>query len=91
MPSPEPGPLDPGDGPPPSDDLLGLLYRSGQYDGDDPQVRGAAVRRWNDTAAVWGQVPGTFRAAGHGGGCVSGAPSCTTSITRPGRAGPDRS
>ena len=63
MPSPEPGPLDPGDGPLPSDDLLGLLYRSGQYDGDDPQVRGAAVRRWNDTKAVLGQVPGTFRAA----------------------------
>jgi hypothetical protein len=67
MPSPEPGPLDPGDGPLPSDDLLGLLYRSGQYDGDDPQVRGAAVRRWNDTKAVWGQVPGPARAAGHGG------------------------
>ena len=67
MPSPEPGPLDPGDGPPPSDDLLGLLYRSGQYDGDDPQIRGAAMRRWNDSAAVMGQMPGTFRAAGHGG------------------------
>ena len=67
MPSPEPGPLDPGDRPLPSDDLLGLLYRSGQYDGGDPQVRGAAVRWWNDTKAVWGQVPGTFRAAGHGG------------------------
>jgi outer membrane lipoprotein-sorting protein len=67
MPSPEPGPLDPGDGPLPSDDLLGLLYRSGQYDGDDPQVRGAAVRQWNDTKAVWGQLPGSFRAAGHGG------------------------
>jgi hypothetical protein len=67
MPSPEPGPLDPGDGPLPSDDLLGLLYRSGQYDGDDPQVRGAAVRRWNDSTAWLGQVPDTFRAAGHGG------------------------
>ena len=67
MPSPEPGPLDPGDGPPPSDDLLGLLYRSGLYDGDDPQVRGAAVRRWNDSAAVLGQVRGTFPAAGQGG------------------------
>ena len=67
MPSPEPGPLDPADGPLPPDDLLGLLYRSGQYDGDDPQVRGAAVRRWNDTKAVLGQVPGAFRAAGHGG------------------------
>ena len=68
MPSPEPGPLDPGDGPLPSDGLLGLLYRSGQYDGDDPQVRGAAVRRWNDAKAVLGQAAGTFRAAGHGGG-----------------------
>ena len=67
MPSPEPGPLDPADGPLPSDDLLGLLYRSGQYDGDGPQVRGAAVRRWTDTKAVWGQAAGTFRAAGHGG------------------------
>jgi outer membrane lipoprotein-sorting protein len=67
MPSPEPGPLDPGDGPPPSDDLLGLLYRSGLYDGDDPQIRGAAVRRWNDSAAVLGQVRGTFPAAGQGG------------------------
>ncbi|MGD0706185.1 MAG: hypothetical protein ABSA02_40680, partial [Trebonia sp.] len=67
MPSPEPGPLDPGDGPLPSDDLLGLLYRSGQYDGDGPQVRGAAVRRWSDAKAVLGQAAGTLRAAGHGG------------------------
>ena len=66
MPTPEPGPLDPADGPLPSDDLLSLLYRSGQYDGDDPQVRGAAVRRWNDAKAVWGQAAGTFRAEGHG-------------------------
>jgi hypothetical protein len=72
MPSPEPGPLDPADGPPPSDDLLGLLYRSGQYDGDDPQVRGAAVRRWNDAKAVLGQAAGTLRAAGHGAGAGAG-------------------
>ena len=57
MPRPEPGPLDPGDGPPPSDDLLGLLYRSGLYDGDEPQVRGAAVRRWTDTAPSWPRWP----------------------------------
>jgi outer membrane lipoprotein-sorting protein len=67
MPSPEPGPLVTGDEPLPSDDLLGLLYRSGQYDGDDPQVRGAAVRWWTDAKAVLGQAPGAFRAAGHGG------------------------
>jgi outer membrane lipoprotein-sorting protein len=67
MPSAEPGPLDPADGALPSDDLLGLLYRSGQYDGDDPHVRGAAVRRWQDAKALLSQGAGTFRAAGHGG------------------------
>ena len=67
MPRPEPGPLDPGDGPPPSDDLLGLLYRSGLYDGDEPQVRDAAVRWWTDSAPLLAQVPDTIRAAGPGG------------------------
>ena len=67
MPRPEPGPLDPGDGPPPSDDLLGLLYRSGLYDGDEPQVRDAAVRRWTDTAPSLAQVAAPARAAGLGG------------------------
>ena len=67
MPSPEPGPLDPGDGPPPSDDLLGLLYRSGLYDGDEPQVRDVAVRRWTDTAPSLAQVAAPARAAGLGG------------------------
>ena len=32
-----------------------------------PQVRGAAVRRWNDSTAWLAQVPDTSRAAGHGG------------------------
>ena len=98
MPSPEPGPLDPGDGPLPSDDLLGLLYRSGQYDGDDPQVRGAAVRRWNDTKAVLGQVPGTFRAAGQDRGPVKerswpgrGRPRQERGCARPGPRGTRRS
>ena len=54
------GPLDPGDGPPPSDDLLGLLYRSGLYDGDEPQVRDAAVRWWTDSAPSIAQVRGTI-------------------------------
>ncbi len=67
MPSPEPAPLDPGDGPPPSDDLLGLIYRSGCYDGDEPQVRTAAVRHWTDTAPLLAKVPGPARAVGHGG------------------------
>ena len=67
MPRPEPGPLDPGDGPPPSDDLLGLLYRSGLYDGDEPQIRDAAVRRWTDAAPLLAQVAAPARAAGLGG------------------------
>ena len=64
MPSPEPGPLDPGVGPPPSDDLLSLLYRSGLYDGDEPQVRDAAVRWWTDSAPSMAQVRGTIGTAG---------------------------
>jgi outer membrane lipoprotein-sorting protein len=67
MPSPEPAPLDPGDGPPPSGDLLGLLYRSGQYDGDGPQVRDAVMRHWKDAAPVLAMVSDTFPAAGQGG------------------------
>jgi hypothetical protein len=64
MPRPEPGPLDPGDESSPSDDLLGLLYRSGRYDGDEPQVREATVRQWNDSAPMLAQVRGTIGAAG---------------------------
>jgi outer membrane lipoprotein-sorting protein len=83
MPRPEPGPLDPGDESPPSDDLLGLLYRSGRYDRDEPQVREAAVRRWNDTAPLLAQVPGTARAAGHGGvGYLLDAISQKGTVTR---------
>ena len=67
MPSPEPALLDPADGSPPSDDLLGLLYRSGRYDGDEPQVREAVMRRWTDLAPFLARVPGTLREAGHGG------------------------
>ena len=67
MPRPEPGPLDPGDESPPSDDLLGLLYRSGLYDGDEPQVRDVAVRRWTDSAPSLAQVAAPARAAGLGG------------------------
>jgi outer membrane lipoprotein-sorting protein len=67
MPSPEPAPLDPGDGPPLSDDLLGLIYRSGRYGGDEPQVREATVRRWTDSAPMLAQLPGEARAAGYGG------------------------
>ena len=61
LPSPEPGPLDPGDGPLPSDDLLGLLYRSGQYDGDDPQIRGAAIDELLGRRDQWASLRRTGR------------------------------
>jgi len=60
MPSPEPGPAE--DGPPPSDDLLCLLYRSGQA----PDFA-ATLHQWHDLAAMTARVSETARAAGHGG------------------------
>ena len=62
MPSPEPGPHDPGGRPPVSDDLPYLLYRSGQ----SPGFR-ATLHQWHDLAAMVARVPETARAAGHGG------------------------
>jgi hypothetical protein len=62
MPSPDPGPLDPGGLPPVSDDLPYLLYRSGQA----PDFR-ATLHQWHDLAAMVARVPETARAAGHGG------------------------
>jgi hypothetical protein len=62
MPSPEPGPRDPGGPPPASDDLPYLLYRSGQA----PAFR-ATLHQWHDLAAMVARVPETARAAGHGG------------------------
>jgi hypothetical protein len=62
MPTPEPGPHDPGSLPPASDDLPYLLYRSGQA----PDFR-ATLHQWHDLAAMVARVPETARAAGHGG------------------------
>jgi hypothetical protein len=57
MPSPEPGPLGPGDGPPASDDLpYLLLYRSGLA-----PVLDATLHRWQDMAAVAARVPDSAR------------------------------
>ena len=62
MPSPDPPPLGPADGSPPSDKVLDLLYRSGE-----PRDFGAAVRQWHDLAVVAAWVPERARAAGRGG------------------------
>ena len=62
MPSPDPAPLEPADGSPPPDEVLELLYRSGE-----PRDLGATARRWLDLAAVGAPVPEEIRAAGRGG------------------------
>ena len=46
MPSPDPAPLGPGDDISPPDEVLDLLYRSGE-----PRDLGATVRQWHDLAA----------------------------------------
>jgi outer membrane lipoprotein-sorting protein len=62
MPSPDPAPLGPSDGSPPPDEVLDLLYRSG-----DPHDLGATVRQWHDLVVMAGWAPERIRTAGRGG------------------------
>jgi hypothetical protein len=64
MPSADPAPLEPADGSPPPDEVLDLLYRSGE-----PHDLGATARHWLDLAAMMAaaSMPDGFRAAGGGG------------------------
>ena len=63
IPSPDPAPLEPADGSPPPDEVLDLLYRSGE-----PRDLGATARQWLDLVAMAAPVvPEGFRAAGRGG------------------------
>ena len=62
MPSPDPAPLEPADGSPPPDEVLDLLYRSGE-----PRDLGATARQWLDLFAMAAPLPEGFRAAGRGG------------------------
>jgi outer membrane lipoprotein-sorting protein len=62
MPPAEPAVLEPEGAPPPSDDLLYLLYRSGE----NPAFT-AILDKWQDLTAMTAQVPDSLRAAGHGG------------------------
>jgi len=62
MPSPDPEPLAAADGSP-SDDLLYLLYRSGE-----PHDLTATMHEWRDTAVMNAQFTQTIREAGVGGG-----------------------
>jgi hypothetical protein len=62
MPSPDPAPLGPADASPPPDEVLDLLYRSGE-----PRDLGATMRGWHDQApmAVW--MSQSIRTSGSGG------------------------
>jgi hypothetical protein len=62
MPSAEPAVLEAEGGPPPTDDLLYVLYRSGE----NPAFT-AALHQWHDLTAMTARVPDPARAAGHGG------------------------
>ena len=62
MPSPDPAPREPADGSPPPDEVLDLLYRSGE-----PRDLGATARKWLDQAAMAALIPEGIRAAGRGG------------------------
>jgi len=62
MPPAEPAVLEPEGGPPPSDDLLYLLYRSGQ----NPALT-AILDEWQDLTAMMARVPESVRGMGLGG------------------------
>jgi outer membrane lipoprotein-sorting protein len=62
MPSPDPAPLEPADGSPPTDEVLDLLYRSGE-----PRDLGATARQWLDMVALLASAPEGLRTAGRGG------------------------
>jgi outer membrane lipoprotein-sorting protein len=91
MPSPDPAPLEPADGSPPPDEVLDLLYRSGE-----PHDLGATVRQWHDPAAMAAWMLERYRAAGSGGGVASLLDATTrgTTVTRTDArlrmSGPDR-
>ena len=90
MPSPDPAPLEPADGSPPPDEVLDLLYRSGE-----PRDLGATARQWLDLFAMAAPLPEGFRAAGRGGlGDLFDAMTRGTAVARtearPRVSGPDR-
>jgi hypothetical protein len=62
MPLPDPAPLEPAGGSPPPEEVLELLYRSGE-----PRDLGATARQWQDLTAMTASGPEGFRAAGRGG------------------------
>jgi outer membrane lipoprotein-sorting protein len=89
MPSPDPDVLAAEDGSPP-DDLLYLLYRTGE-----PRDLGATVREWHDLAVTTARMVQDVRAAGLGGfgSLIEASPSGKTVTRTDARlrvSGPDR-
>src|SRR6185312_4330598 len=89
MPSPDPDVLAAEDGSPP-DDLLYLLYRTGE-----PRDLGATVREWHDSAVTTARMAQDVRAVGGGGfGSLIEALSSGATVTRTDArlriSGPDR-
>jgi outer membrane lipoprotein-sorting protein len=93
MPPAEPAVLETEGGPPPPDDLLYLLYRSGQ----NPAFT-AIIDEWHDLSAMTARVPDSARAAGYGGvgylidsltALTKGRPVART-VSRLRVSGPDR-
>jgi outer membrane lipoprotein-sorting protein len=90
IPSPDPAPLEPAGGSPPPDEILELLYRSGE-----PRVLSATVRQWLDFAAIVRRMSEEMRASGGGGlasllDMVTGAMNVTRTEARLRVSGPDR-
>jgi hypothetical protein len=90
MPSPDPAPLEPADDSPPPDEVLDLLYRSGE-----PRDLGATARQWRDLVAVAAWLPEGIRAVGGGGfaslfDTTTLGPNVTRTDTRLRVSGPDR-
>jgi outer membrane lipoprotein-sorting protein len=90
MPSPDPAPLEPAGASPPPDEVLDLLYRSGE-----PRDLGATVRQWHDQAAMGTWVHEQVRASGSGGfadllGTMARGGNVTRTDTRLRVSGPDR-
>jgi outer membrane lipoprotein-sorting protein len=90
MPSPDPAPLEPADDSPPPDEVLDLLYRSGE-----PRDLGATARQWRDLVAVAAWLPEGIRAVGRGGfaslfDTTTLGPNVARTDTRLRVSGPDR-
>ena len=89
MPSPDPAPLGLAGGSPPPDEILELLYRSGE-----PQVLSATARQWLDFAAIARPMSEEMRAGGGGFASLLDTATSAMNVTRTEArlrvSGPDR-